>query len=312
MARAAKYKIHPSFNRKSLLVLVVALLVLYAVLPQIDKFRSSFSIIGHASVDWLLVALIFFSITYLAAAAIYGLLAKKPLSYGRTLMVEIAAAFASKLLPAGIGALGLNFEYLRSRGHSQAEAGAVVATNNLIGFVGHAVLLAATLLVTSASLESVVIPHSRKVLYIGIVVAAIIVGLLVWLKKIRSDIYQTVIGALKNIKAYRNHPLKVVGALIYSMLLTSLYTLTLLATAHAVGLNVSFAQALLVLTAGVAGGTVVPTPGGLGGAEAGLFAGLVAFRASSAEALAAVLVYRLITYWLALLAGLVASLKLAL
>ena len=48
---------------------------------------------------------------------------------------------------------------------------------------------------------------------------------------------------------------------------------------------------------------MTPTPGGLGGVEAGLVAGLVAYRVASADALAAVLVYRLVSYWLMLAIG---------
>jgi uncharacterized protein (TIRG00374 family) len=65
-------------------------------------------------------------------------------------------------------------------------------------------------------------------------------------------------------------------------------------------------QALLVLTAGVAGGTLTPTPGGLLGVEAGLIAGFAAFGISTADALAAALLYRLLTYWLALVGGFIA------
>jgi uncharacterized protein (TIRG00374 family) len=66
---------------------------------------------------------------------------------------------------------------------------------------------------------------------------------------------------------------------------------------------VSFAIVLIVLTIGVAGGTAVPTPGGLGGAEAGLTAGFVAYGLTSNRALAVTLLYRLLTYWLALVIG---------
>jgi len=43
--------------------------------------------------------------------------------------------------------------------------------------------------------------------------------------------------------------------------------------------------------------------GGLGGAEAGLTAGFVAYGLTSNRALAVTLLYRLLTYWLALVIG---------
>jgi uncharacterized protein (TIRG00374 family) len=52
--------------------------------------------------------------------------------------------------------------------------------------------------------------------------------------------------------------------------------------------------------------TATPTPGGLVGAEAGLFAGFVAYGVSAPMAGAAVLLYRFVTYWLPLLPGVLA------
>jgi undecaprenyl-diphosphatase len=52
-------------------------------------------------------------------------------------------------------------------------------------------------------------------------------------------------------------------------------------------------------------GSVAPTPGGLGALEAALAAGFVAAGAPSGPAVATVLTYRLITYWLPVLPGVV-------
>jgi uncharacterized membrane protein YbhN (UPF0104 family) len=51
----------------------------------------------------------------------------------------------------------------------------------------------------------------------------------------------------------------------------------------------------------VASGT--PTPGGIGGAEAALTAGLVASGQSAADSLAAALLFRAVTYWLPMVLG---------
>ena len=140
---------------------------------------------------------------------------------------------------------------------------------------------------------------------VAIIILAVVI-VLKWSKKLRNEIFTVLIGALKNIRGYRTHPLKLGGAIVASIGLTSLYTFCLLACAYAVGVHLSFGQILIVLTIGVIGSTIAPTPGGLIGAEAGLFAGLVAFKVSGAQALAIVLVYRFLTYWLALAFGAVA------
>jgi len=51
-------------------------------------------------------------------------------------------------------------------------------------------------------------------------------------------------------------------------------------------------------------GAAVPTPGGLGGIEAGILAGLIACGVPAAPALAATLIYRGLTYWAPIIPGL--------
>ena len=54
----------------------------------------------------------------------------------------------------------------------------------------------------------------------------------------------------------------------------------------------------MVYLTGAALGSVVPTPGGLGAVEAALAAGLTATGMAAATAVSAVLLFRLLTFWL--------------
>jgi len=87
------------------------------------------------------------------------------------------------------------------------------------------------------------------------------------------------------------------------MALTSLYVLTLYACSRALGLDIAISKIFIVMTFGVVGATAVPTPGGLGGAEAGLVGGLILYGANSSVALGVALLYRLLTFWLSLVVG---------
>ena len=292
-------------SKRQLFSLAVVLLLFYALLPQIGEFRLSFDAVKQAQPDWVIIALVFAGLTSFISAGSYKLLAKKRLIYRKILAVQFASLFASKLLPAGLGALGLNFEYLRRQHHSPEAAGAVVATNNILGLVGHILLLGALILTTNLSLTQIVWkPHLTHGLYwIILVIGAIGILVVVWSRKLRSKIYRALVGMLRNIVGYRSRPLRLLAALVFSMCLTAAYTACLWACGYALGANFSFGQSLIVLTVGVVGSTTIPTPGGLGGAEAGLFAGLLAIKIPSAEALAIVLLYRFITYWMAFAYG---------
>ena len=70
------------------------------------------------------------------------------------------------------------------------------------------------------------------------------------------------------------------------------------AAVAACGVHLPVASLLAVFLAGSAVGSTAPTPGGLGALEAALVAGLTALGAPAAAAVAGVLSFRLITYWL--------------
>ena len=80
----------------------------------------------------------------------------------------------------------------------------------------------------------------------------------------------------------------------------------LYASARAFGVDLSLVQVLVVFTFGLAIATISPTPGGIGGAEAGLVAALTATGVGANQALTIALTYRLLTYWLPILPGLIA------
>jgi uncharacterized protein (TIRG00374 family) len=61
---------------------------------------------------------------------------------------------------------------------------------------------------------------------------------------------------------------------------------------------VPIASIAVVYLTGSALGSILPTPGGLGGVEAALTAGLTAAGLPGAVAVSAVLLFRLLTFWL--------------
>jgi uncharacterized protein (TIRG00374 family) len=68
-------------------------------------------------------------------------------------------------------------------------------------------------------------------------------------------------------------------------------------------MHVTLAQAVISYALGNVIGSLVPTPGGLGGVEAGLYSGLTFFGYDASSSFAAVCLYRLITYWLPIIPG---------
>ena len=91
-----------------------------------------------------------------------------------------------------------------------------------------------------------------------------------------------------------------------ALLLSIAYIFCLATCVAAFGSSVPFAKIGFVYLTGSALGSIIPTPGGLGAVEAALTAGLIAAGVPAGVAGAAVLLFRLLTFWLPVPVGWVA------
>jgi undecaprenyl-diphosphatase len=294
-------------GRQQLLVLLGAAIIMYLVLPQVGDFRHSLALAKQAQLNLLVVSLAFTALSYVAAAGNYYLLAIKHLAYFRTLLIQLAGMFVNRLLPAGIGSISVNYLNLRRSGHSGPEAASVVAANNGLGIFGNLLLLAALWLPLHNHLPGLSIGHINKspVILLTIAFVAIILWVIFY-TRYREQLARNLRIFGRQLLAYRHRRGHLLAALICSIGLTLVNVLSLWFCVLAMHINVPFIAVLVIFSFGVALGAATPTPGGLGGVEAGLVAGLVAYNVDGAAALAAVLVYRLISYWLPLIVGAIA------
>lgn len=295
----------PTFRltMRRLVLPAIVVLAVYVLIPQLGDFRTSWEFVQHPQhAGWVVAAFIATMLTYPVAAATYSFLAFRRLSIWRTVLVQLAAMFANRLLPVGAGALGINYLYLRHSGHRTAEAGSVVAMNNLVGFAGHALLVLICLLLPGQS-EAAVTSTKWPIGSLLLAAAGIAVVLAVALLWNRLRLLALARNIVLEVRRYRYRLPALGGALASSMILTLCNLLSFACCLLSLDIHVSFISVLLIFTAGVGAGIAAPTPGGLGGFEAGLVAGLVTYDVSPAVALAAALLYRLVSFWLPLLAG---------
>lgn len=288
---------------RQVLLFVAILLVAIIILPQLSAFSGSLEKITKLNFTLSTLAFVLILGTYFAGAATYYFLARKPLKYFLTVLMQFAAMFVNRVLPAGIGAIGVNFGYLKRFGHNNVQAGTIVGLNNLLGFVGNSIIILVVLLLSGVSL-----PADSSIkgswLYLLILIPGVILGIYLALNKKRRT---KLLKSFKNIKtlllAYADNPIILLKALLSSMTLTIFHMLSLMCSMYAIGGSVSLAVVVLVFSLGVGAGASVPTPGGLGGLEAGMVAGFIAFGMPANTALAGVLLYRLISFWIPLLIG---------
>lgn len=296
----------PQYQRRRILIAVTVLILLFAALaPQVDIMRNSVAIMRQAALWPLLLAFLGTVLTYILSATIYYLLLKHRASLHELVVVQAATAVSSKIAPIGIATMGLNAIFLRRRRHNLPEALAVVVVNNGLGICGHIVLLAVVSLYAPLppSLEAVFDWRNLSwiLLPLSVVIAVCTWSNYLWQRV--SDSSHQLLTALTN---YQQHRRQLVLAFTTSIVLSVIYTFVLLACAQALGITLPFQQIFLVYTFSMLVGVITPTPGGLLGVEAGLVAGFITYGLTADTALAVALLYRLVTYWLPLLPGLLA------
>lgn len=299
---------HPSFWQRHKRVILLAIILILAVrvfIPQLDTFVESLQTLADANLAWVLLGIILYYTGVPVMAAQFVALAFKKLSYGLTLRVQGAALFVNKLLPQGVGTISLNIYYFIKKGHTPNQAAAALTMNAILSTSAYIVLIILALIFSDVSLNGIFEKQHSQDAAVSFGALLLIGGIITILtsKNIRGKITSVWTTFKKNLAAYKDRPKSVLTNAVLNGIGTSLNVLTLIVSAKALGIDISFADALIAYTFGNFAATLIPTPGGIGSAEMGIYSGLVIVGVDSASALSITLLYRLISYWLAILPG---------
>jgi uncharacterized protein (TIRG00374 family) len=291
--------------------------VLYAVLlvlmgAGIYRLRGDLSdawqVAKHVSPLWLVLGVGLMLCSVACTSWVYHILSPKPLRYHRTLLVQTSSLFVNKVLPSGSGALGLSYLYLRTNRVDKISAASVVALNNIIGFLGHAALLLIVLVIdhNAVQIPDLNLPHvaSWWIFAAGLLVASAAFALVMHRRKRPKN--SPAKARLRRTLTTLKNPKRSGSALLTSMALTLCYVGCLWIAVAALGLHLSFPTLLIVLSVSVFATAVIPSPGGIGASEAGMFVALRAYGVDAGTALAVAMLYRTMTFWLPLILGAIA------
>ncbi len=292
----------------SLATMVLVLVVLYGVIPNLHAFGLNFRLTFPKHWFYLLFAVVSFYVTFIASSFSYSFLALYRLKRRQLALIQLASSSLSLMLPAGIGNISLNYLFLRNRHHDQAEAGLVIGINNLIGVLANLSLLVVLLIVFGANTRVVgVYSQSHSYLFLAALAVLALSLVTAWLfnthiKKVMA-IRSQILSALKH---YRHRYGRIAKALACAAIQAAATAFAFWLCLSAYGIRLDYPIAFLIYSLSVIVGAAIPTPGGLGGVEASLTAGVVAAHGASASlAITAVLTYRLVSYWLPVLSGFV-------
>jgi uncharacterized protein (TIRG00374 family) len=292
---------------KALLYIVMIGLALYALVPQFGDLQSSIDTLEKANINYIAWAFGLSIATYFSAAAVYKFLSYLPIDYFKTLLITVSTSFTNRLLPASTGAIATNIRYFQKVGYSTTQASSITALNNLVGLLGHIAILFVVAGLSGSSFRSIVkIPVSRTVIIFAVlVVSSLIIGVLAT-PRLRRKAKKIYLSVKEDLTKLFEHPDRFFFALFSAMTITTFYALSLYASALALGVEISVLQAFFVFTIGATAASVTPTPGGIGGAEAGLVAGFVSVGIPADIGLSVSLLFRLITFWIPIIPGFIA------
>ena len=289
-------------ERRVLLAVVGAGIVLYVVpaLVASDQVRHTLS---HAHWALLVPALVAYGATFPGAVEVLRGAAGRVLRWGRTLLVTVASSYANRASPLAMGRTMLDTAYLQTSGLSVDEAAEAVDTGSAAGAVVHVVVL---LLV---AIGVIVGPHQGRGTFdttAGVVAALVAVALafgVTWWRRDRRGLTARLRRAAEGLRKVLGSPERAIRLWGGSVMVTLGYVIafvgaTLTVIPHTAGLGTG-----LVYLAALPIASVWPIPGGVVVLDTLLVAGLRLDGASIVPAIVAVLLFRLITYWLVILPG---------
>jgi uncharacterized membrane protein YbhN (UPF0104 family) len=286
--------------RPRTIVSIVAVIVAgYLIVGQLSSV-DVVTVLASARWRWVPLVLAASAASYLAAALSLTGYVREKLSFARTTLVQVAAAFAGFVTPPSVGGLAINIRYLRKARVSTTGAATSVGLSQVVNGVSHVLLLIGFAAATGASARHSLPIPGWAFAAIGVVIA--VAALSMTLPVIRRWALARLLPPLREATPRLLHlvtnPVKLAQGVFGALLLNGCFIAALWFSVHAFAGDVRVSQVAVVYLAGAAIGSAAPTPGGLGAVEVALSTGLAAAGMASSAAISAVLLFRLATFWL--------------
>jgi len=257
--------------------------------------------LSRANPGWLAVAVLGSAVTYVAAAENLAAFVPKRLSIWRGFCVQLATAFVGLALPPTVGHVAVNARYLHREQVDDSTIAAAVTLSQVVNVVTTVLLLIVFGVLTGSGFSRFKIAPGGSVL-IGLAVIVAAVAVVLAVPRTRAKVVGTVWPHLRAVWPRLldaiSQPLRLTISASANLLLTAAYLVAFMAALLSVGAHPPILAAAVVYLAGNAVGSAAPTPGGIGGVEAVLAAGLTAIGIPAHEALPAVLIFRAATFLL--------------
>jgi len=264
----------------------------------------------------ILIAVVAVVASYGCSAVALSAAAGRRLPFGRTLLVQFAAATANRVTPGGVGGMAVNARYLRTQELSSGTVGAALS----LSAMAHIGIATIGVLAVGPRITKLPLAHSlltARLHGVPVIVAVLIAVPLVtwWLaraarSRLRVDgrVAAAIPDARRALSSASREPKRLALLLAATTGVKAANLLALLAATWAFDGDIADWRVAVVYLVGVPVAEAIPTPGGIGGVDAVLVAGLARIGSSTAGAvIAAVIVFRLLTFWAPIVPGMISA-----
>jgi glycosyltransferase 2 family protein len=290
---------------RTLVTLVAVVFAVYLLAGDLAG-RNLYTVLSGADWRWGLAALGLSAATYVGASLSVSGWVTEHLSFFRTTLVQLASSYIALMTPAAVGGAALNVRYLQRKKVPAPAAVASVGVSQVVAFALHIALLAIFGVLTGVGATKGIENPPVWSYFVGgavIALAGVVLALPAGRRLVRARLSPTFGQVLPRLVEIGQRPAKLAEGIGGALLLSLAYILCLAASVAAFGGSIPIAKiGFVYLTASVAA-SIIPTPGGLGAVETALTTGLVLAGMQSPTAFSAVLLFRILSFWLPIPVG---------
>lgn len=289
-------------SAKQLVTLFGSVVATYTLLSFASNWADISTALRSVAPQDLPALVLLAAVPYVAGAATFASVVPRPLPFGEVVRLMVGQSFLNRFTPANAGGMALRVRYLQKRGVDLGGAAAGVALTAAASAIGQVAVLA-TFAAWAGSDGGFAfsLPRASSVAVALAVLAA--VGSLVWFtplgrRVIGRRLATTARQVWTTLRDLARRPARFVTlfATTIASKVAVIIAFCLSCRALDVGLGIP-KLGLLYLTASSLA-AAAPTPGGVGAVEAALTAALTGVGVPPADALSAVFLFRLFSYWL--------------
>jgi uncharacterized membrane protein YbhN (UPF0104 family) len=305
---------HPHSNKRTILELFGLLILILFTISQRTTLRLAIHEIRQSDFLFIAIALLLYWVMLPLTSISFRILSDKRLNIWTTTLAQLAGSGPGRIIPGGLGRLSLSVVHLIKLGFKSSQSIVINLTSNIIGVIVNIVVLC-VIVFFEPSITSLFKSNNYAVPSLSGLVIVILLSFCVfqWLlhaRKTRKGMVKLLRKARLQLGVLKQRPVIITQLAGIALLILAGYVTILLFSSYALHTHINFSDALIALSVGVLIGGVIPTPGGIGGVEAGIASTLIFLGYGPAESTSIALLFRAITYWQPLIPGMIAYLYL--